>query len=319
MVSKRAMDGTWVAYLTSGYDNATGAGVIFEVDASTGVILRKLNAGASLTSPTNQAQLAKINAYFDAFATNNTALALYGGDMNGNLWRWDLQSNTASPVAGQRLGILTDSTGATQPITTRPEVGLVSGSRVVFVGTGRLLNAADITTTSPQSFYAIKDNNQDNGVLRNNAGMTRQTMTVNAAAGVAALSSNPVNWTSGLGWFFDFGAQSGERMNVDPVLALGTLHIIGNVPGGATCAIGGSSWYYQISFTTGTNVPGSPNAGQLTLGGLTVGQNVIKLQSTGAMKNLITDSSGNQTTYAVSFSTTSSSTTRTSWREIIAE
>ena len=47
--------------------------------------------------------------------------------------------------------------GKAQPITTKPEVGLIEDKVVVIVGTGRLLAGADIGDADLQSMYAIKD------------------------------------------------------------------------------------------------------------------------------------------------------------------
>ena len=39
IITKRASDSRWVVYVTSGYDNSTGKGIVYELDAATGTVL----------------------------------------------------------------------------------------------------------------------------------------------------------------------------------------------------------------------------------------------------------------------------------------
>ena len=130
-----------------------------------------------------------------------------------------------------------------QPITTRPELGLINDvNKVVFVGTGRYLGLQDLTdpaTQTPQGHWRVAavavclqgSPDQDYGEparLRATAWSSRRSP--NVAAGRSAPSRhNAVDWTTNNGWYIDFnpGNKSpGERMNVDMQLALGTLLIV---------------------------------------------------------------------------------------------
>ena len=175
-------DGTWVVLVTSGYNNipyapdgyTTGDGVgrLFVIDAATGTLLDTLATSAG--SPTDPSGLAQISVDISA-ATDMTASAVYGGDLQGNLWRFDINGDigqTASMENGgivltpaivphkvQLLAILKDANSLPQPITTSPELAQIrtANSLGVFVGTGRLLDESDADRTQVQSFYAIKD------------------------------------------------------------------------------------------------------------------------------------------------------------------
>ena len=60
----------------------------------------------------------------------------------------------------QKIAQLKDPRGSVvQPITTAPEVGLINKKRVIFVGTGKYLEPADLVTSQVQTVYAIKDDN----------------------------------------------------------------------------------------------------------------------------------------------------------------
>jgi hypothetical protein len=128
VITKRASDGRWVVLVTSGYNNVspgTGRGYLFILDALTGAVLQKLDDGAgSTTSPSG---LGRISAYADDFQHNNTAKYVYGGDLAGNVWRFDL---TASPATAMKLGTLSDAAGRPQSVTTRPELALINGALV---------------------------------------------------------------------------------------------------------------------------------------------------------------------------------------------
>jgi Tfp pilus tip-associated adhesin PilY1 len=64
------------------------------------------------------------------------------------------------------------------------------------------------------------------------------------------------------GWVFDL-PDSGERVNIDPKLQLGTLTFASNVPSNSACSIGGHSWLNFVDFRTGLAVATSPDAGGL--------------------------------------------------------
>ncbi len=335
IITKRPGDEKWVVYVSSGYDNASGIGYIYELDAMTGSILRKFEATIPSVASNNQVGIGKINAFYDDFYANNKALALYAGDLNGNVWKWDLESaNTSTAkISGTILGVATNGlTGGdrkTQPITTKIELSKIGSHRVLMFGTGKYLNEQDqeIQSSDKNSFYAIKDD-LGSGVMgkdiRANDGFNMQEITITSSEiGASSTSSKltqSVNWDTQDGWFFAFNSQPGELMNIDPILAMGTLNVITNVPANSVCTAGGNAWYYQIDYKNGTALPNKTDVIAYTLpGGFVVGQVIVKLGN-GLIKNFITDSSGSvtptgRTTNVIS--TPGSSAKRASWRELI--
>ncbi|MEF8702551.1 MAG: PilC/PilY family type IV pilus protein [Candidatus Accumulibacter sp. UW26] len=159
-------DGTWVVIVASGYNNTSpgdGQGRLFILNANTGELIRTLASSAG--DATTPSGLARISAWANFPEVNNTAERVYGGDLLGNLWRFDVNGDI--PPDGHdahRLATLEDAAGNAQPISTRPELGKVRNHPVVFVGTGKLLGPSDFDPVNenapkfrPQSFYAIKD------------------------------------------------------------------------------------------------------------------------------------------------------------------
>ena len=72
--------------------------------------------------------LSKINAWVDD-SSNNTAKRYYGGDMLGNLWRFDFEDLVA-PAGTEvtKLATFQISPGAPQPISTKPQLTVVTAS-----------------------------------------------------------------------------------------------------------------------------------------------------------------------------------------------
>ena len=157
LVMKTAKYG-WVAVFTSGYNNSDGQGYFIFVNPRTGAFLEKVPTGAGTLA--NDAGLAHANA-FVVDATNGTVDAIYAGDLLGNLWRLDVTGTGSYTAAGKlvKLATLTDASSNPQPVTTVPsiEVDPTNKKRVVMIGTGRLLDPIDISSTQGQSFYAFFD------------------------------------------------------------------------------------------------------------------------------------------------------------------
>ena len=159
IITKRA-DGTWVVVVTSGYNNTAGDGLghLYVLNANTGSVL--LNLATTAGSSVNPSGLAKINAWVDT-TTDNKAMRFYGGDLLGNLWRFDID-NRIAPSGNEATLLANFTVGTTpQPITSIPKTLTVSSGAstypVVVLGTGQYLGTSDITTTDQQSIYAIKD------------------------------------------------------------------------------------------------------------------------------------------------------------------
>lgn len=337
--------GDWVAIFTSGYNNASpgdGEGHLYVVDVLTGALLYKVDTGAG--SATTPSGLAKIAAWADDADHDNTAKWVYGGDLLGNIWKFDLSKLNATDI-GQvvvKLGVAKDSAGVEQAITTRPELGKVPdyAGQVLFFGTGRYLGACDVqfdvgctapdVTSQVQSVYAFKD------LIYTSDGTTSGTyfpdglrdasthLVEQTLASDGTISKNPVNWGDSAvnGWYVDLSLEPGERVDVDPQLVLGTLVVIGNIPATGTnvaCAVGGTSFLYQLDYATGgylDSVSATTPVRSKVADALTVGVVVYRLPD-GSLKSGITDAGG--TIHNMSITTGGGGTTphRSSWREII--
>ncbi len=345
IVAKRATDGKWVVIVTSGHNNISpgdGKGHLYIVDAETGRILQRISTPAGDT--TTPSGLSRINGWVNDSTTNNTVRTIYGGDLLGNLWRFQLENVTnvvADPLDDVPAGSLTllatlvDPLGSPQPVTTRPELGEVNGQRVIYVATGKFLGLTDKFTEQRQSVYAIRDDvnlarvspavldmmrdasNVITGFVRQDLVVSGTTRTVTAP--------QAVDFTTNFGWFVDLpdggtaGAPS-ERVNVDPVLQLGTLVVPSNVPSSDTCVAGGFGWVNFFDYRTGGYVAGATGNMVSTKisGSLVVGINVVQLPG-GVVKTIVTTADNQQLTQDTPVAPSNIQGRRVTWRELFVE
>ncbi len=247
--------GDWVVMVTSGYNNADGKGYLYVLNPVTGA--QKFSPIATGCTGTN-CGISEISAWINS-AEDNTALRVYGGDLGGNLWRFDI-NNTIAPAGREAFKLAqagNSATGLIQSITTKPELGELNGMPIVFFGTGRFVGISDKSDTSVNSFYAVKDDlsaSVGHGTLRTNSNMVQQTLTAGVSVdgkNIRTNSNNTVNWSTKSGWFLDF-PTAGERDFTDPILSLGTISFTTNIPAlGDPCSGGGISWLYQLDWKTG--------------------------------------------------------------------
>jgi type IV pilus assembly protein PilY1 len=270
--------GTWVILVTSGYNNVgpgTGGGFLYVLNPMTGAIISKIaTLAGSATTPSG---LAQVSASATSPSFDATALYVYGGDLLGNVWRFDLNSGVAATGTGSvmKMAVLTGPTGAAQPVTTRPLIATVSGVTVVYVGTGKYLEQADLTTTQTQSLYAIKDDGTllpafTTGTNRTSGNLVEQVI-VDSGATRKIPAPLPVSFATTRGWYIDF-PDTGERLNIDMILVQSTLLVATNIPDSATaCTSGGRSWLNYFDYASGgpldtTNVVGQQFANDMITG-----------------------------------------------------
>jgi type IV pilus assembly protein PilY1 len=288
----RKTDGTWVVLVTSGYDNGTlssdpfisnspagsGRGYLYVLNAATGAIISKISTGVG--SAATPSGLAKVAGWNDEPAGNQAGF-VYGGDLLGNVWRFDINSTvTAAIGTGDVLKFATlfsDTAGINpQPITTTPVLGKIVGKRVIFIGTGKYLEPGDLTTTQKQTQYAIKDDDATSTLVNPRTTLVQQfliddpagtgTRTSSGSASSSA-PSNAVDFLTGRGWFVDFpdggtGGVGAERANIDSKLVEGTLLVPTIVPSSTVCSPGGFGWLNFFDYKTGGAVnPGNTGTG----------------------------------------------------------
>lgn len=309
-------DGRWVVFVTSGYNNVNsptvtgdGIGYLYVLNALTGQIIYKIStATGSAATPSG---LGKINTFVLDTTLNNTVQHLYGVDLLGNVWRFEVNSAQTAT----RLTTVVDASNNPQPITTKPELAEFGSPPVghVFVSTGKYIGASDLSSTQTQTVWAIKDTGSY-PVATPRSTLSRLSIT-NAGSGLTRSIACVTNCTTNGGWFADL-PDSGERVNVDMKLQLGTLVVASNVPQNNACNIGGYSWLNFFDARNGLQVAGSANFGSKLSESLAVGINVVRLPD-GRTVVIATTSDASQQTAEAPIPAGDPQGRRTSWRELV--
>lgn len=234
----------WVVILTSGYNNADNYGHVFVLDPETGAVLKDMTTGKTETS-SNPAGLAHLSTYS---ADGSTYTALYAGDLNGNVWRFDISDASINNWSSSATKIVTlkDASGNTQPVTSAIEIGQLSGKPMLYIGTGRYLGSSDLNATSMsqvQTVYGIVD---DGSVYTATPRSLSPTFVAQTISGTQ-VSRNSVTYPTNKGWYLDLPA--GQRVLTDIQAAFGTLIFNTTYPSSTTCS--SASYQYQINQFTG--------------------------------------------------------------------
>ncbi len=246
-----AFSNQWLVIVPSGYNNASGVGKVFFLRASDGKLLKTLSTGAG--TPTDPSGLAHIAAYEKDFR-NQFAEQIYGGDLQGNFWRFDVSDpDDTNWGAAEKIANLTDPAGKPQPVTTPPqiEIDISNGiDRWVFVGTGRLLDDLDLTTPAItdqiQTMYAFRDGTAGAPVAPWPATLDPRTdmAEVTDAAGLAAKPDK--------GWYDDL--PLGQRIVVPVQATLSVIAYVGTSPQTDPCLTGQPATLYAREYARGNSL-----------------------------------------------------------------
>lgn len=250
----RLNTGTAAVVVGNGYANTgNGHATLLLINAATGSLIREIDTGSGSTGSPNGLSTATL---LDENRDGRVDYA-YAGDIDGNLWRFDLRGDDPSAYSVSKLM----TTDGSRPITSAPVVTPhpVSGYLVAF-GTGRILTSADLTDTTEQYAYGVWD-----GAPTANTSWLQQTVTAVTVNGkrMRTLSANKPDWSSTKhrGWRLTLPA--GERVvGEGPMLNDGRLYLTTSNPTVAApsttslAAPAGETWLTEVDIRTG----GSPAA-----------------------------------------------------------
>ncbi len=246
--------GTWVAIFGNGYASNSGKAALYIVNATSGTLLKKIVVNDPATA-TLVNGLSTVTAFLDS---NRFVTHVYGGDLQGNLWKFDLgASNTnswdAKPLFQAKKGTVR------QPITSKVRAVIhPNGGRLVTFGTGKYLEATDKINTAVQSLYGIWDRGLSNDGTVAQASLVEQTITSEVASNgrqFRTVSQNTVDWSSKFGWYMDLRPNSstavGERVISMPLVTNSRVLYSTFTPLSDPCLSGGESWILGLNVLTG--------------------------------------------------------------------
>ncbi len=223
----------WSVIVPSGYNNSDDFGYLFILDARTGALL------ATLKTPSAAPGLAKISAL--AKSNNRIVKEVYGGDLNGNVWRFDLEDPEASPPKPAQVVQVFSSSSAT-PVTAEPALAVDpnSGDRWVFFGTGKYLDVPDRSATGTQYLLALKDGTVTAPAITSPVSLASLTPVSNLMSGVSGVTQ---------GWRYQL-PNAGERVVNKPVADLRTVVFSTLRPTENPCSPGTSGYAYGLEYNT---------------------------------------------------------------------
>lgn len=236
----------WTLILTSGYNNADSQGYLFLVNPRTGELLETIGTGQAAPGMTHAS--AFIKNYMDGIAD-----AVYVGDLNGKLWRFDLTKTTGSYDAPVVLFQTASPDSGAQPITSAPiaEIHPSTRNRVVLFGTGKLLDGQDVSLTQRQSFYAVIDGNNTAFAAAPTSALTRSELTQ-----VASLTTSVTIPKTSRGWYHDLPRDNGVawRITITPSVADGIALFTATLTSGDACSPAGQGRAYAVDYASGESV-----------------------------------------------------------------
>lgn len=249
----RFHDGKYYAVFGNGYGSANCRSSLFmvQIDEPSNVKFFDTGRGACTTTATQNGMSTPSLVDYDG---DRVIDAIFAGDLQGNLWKFDVSSGTwGIALSGQPMF----TTAAKQPITAPVEVGRApatsSGRAMVYFGTGRYLLPGDENDTSLQTFYGVVD---DDAVVSRTQLIQQSIMYENANARV--VSSNAVNMQSKKGWFLNLipptGMRQGERVLSVPLLRYGRVIFNTAIPSADPCELGGTGWLMELDAASGGNL-----------------------------------------------------------------
>jgi len=274
-----------VVIFGNGYNSTSGRAVLYVKNLNTGAVLRKLDTGVG--SATNPNGLASPGLALDA---NGVVQYVYAGDLEGNVWKFDLTSHTptdwrssftsGSPSVPAPFFVATNAAGVRQPITAPITVATNNvagdphvGKRFVFFGTGSYMRATDPADRQVQSFYGLIDEGAQ--ITGRTALRQRSINQVGTFAGrpVRTFSVASAGDMAGRqGWFLDWvdppaATARGERVvsaariipTVEPALVVSSIIPVADDP----CIPGGTGFLNLLNPFSG---------GSITVGLLDVNQ-----------------------------------------------
>ncbi len=211
-VIARLNDGDWYVVVGNGYSSTNGVAMLYLVNLET-LALTKLSTGSGTAdNPNGLSSPGLVDT-----DRNGTADYAYAGDIDGNLWKFDL-SNTEPDEWFEAYGRPLHPGAGNQAIMHAPQITRhpLNGYMLYFA-TGRLITASDVNDISIQSLYGIWDSGNTPPDANDQSLLTQtwdgpKTYNYTDSEGSAATQTIAIynedagdpDWTTDHGWKVDF-------------------------------------------------------------------------------------------------------------------
>ncbi|MDX5335183.1 MAG: hypothetical protein LPK13_03755 [Marinobacter sp.] len=266
----KAASGEWITVIPNGYDSVNNRASL--------IILNTLT-GEEITTWTPTGSNPSGNAMFEPLPLDVTGDRridrIYAGDLEGNLWRYDLDPRGPGQWgvinklrSGGNDGPLFKAVspeGQKQPITVRPNAARDSSGIIHLVfGTGKYFEVGDnaVANVPTQSLYGIRD--EDDTVARSD--LVEQSIIYEGTEHGfdVRVSTDLVVGSNRKGWRLDLiydGQNNGERLVQNPIIR-GSRAVFATLipePNPNPCEPGdGTGWIMEIDAFNGARLSQSP-------------------------------------------------------------
>lgn len=246
-------NGSVLAIVPNGINSANESATLFVYNVANGTRLAKLVAATGSANGLSSPRAADLDG-------DGKVDYVYAGDLHGNVWKFDLSSDTASEWAvantAKPVFTATDADGNPQPITGGLALARELGKTAIWVafGTGRMLTEADMNSEATQTVYAVKD--VVAGTTLTRADLTKRTIAaVDEANGLRAFEDYEALPEDSEGWYVDLGDPTpGERVISGTRIKGRALWFSSVIPlEGEGCEPKGSGYLNAIDIFTGTS------------------------------------------------------------------
>jgi type IV pilus assembly protein PilY1 len=269
--------GRWVYITGNGLESVGQSAALLIFDVFTGALIKAITTGVG--SVGNENGITAITPIYDG-ARN--IVAIYGGDKRGNLWKFDLSSDTpndpdgAGPLKGWEIfnetgGVkkplfqATNGLGNLQPLSTPPRImPHPLGGLAIGFGTGKLIEPTDPSDMEVQAIYMLWDQNNVVPITKAQlqqitlqeywADLNSDTLQTSdeifrklKASDFAAYDWNDKGFYLPL--IPEFGTADGERVVAAPIIDAGVMAFTSFAPTTGTdqCVPGGHSFLYRLN------------------------------------------------------------------------
>src|SRR5690606_26758336 len=221
-----------VVVLGNGVNSTSGRAALVVLDLADGGVVGEIVVGP--TGADNG-----LSAPVGVLGPDGRTLAyVYAGDMQGNVWKFDLSGDVAANWSATQLFTAVDEDGLAQPISGGVTVAIhpLTNQRWVFFGTGRFMTTGDVASTAVQSLYGFID--EDEAVARTD--LTRRTVQVTGTvegSPVRGFESRTPLPAGSKGWYIDLPGR-GERIIQDAQVVSTFLITASIIPSGDACESG---------------------------------------------------------------------------------
>ncbi len=267
----------WVVLVGNGYNSTSLRPSLLVIDVNSGAIISTLTPPASTAAGNGLGNIVAVPGL------DGLVDFVYGGDLDGNVWKFDLRSPSPSSWAvGNAFFRATDAAGNPQPITGGFDVARApQGGLMVFFGSGRYFVEGDnnVTPSSQvQTLYGVHDGGSVGAGTITRSQLAVKSITSQSTIGVTStrvIPSTPVNYSTHRGWAVNLivgTAVRGERHIAFPRVEGGTVFFTTFEPIGDACTPGGLNWLYGLSASSGSPNLQNINMSDMPEHSLCVGQ-----------------------------------------------